>query len=357
MANSNVIRWGIIGCGDVTEVKSGPGFQKAEGSALVAVMRRDGEKARDYAVRHGVPRWYDDAEKLIHDPEVDAVYVATPPASHAHYAIRVIAAGKPVYVEKPMARDHGECLRMIEAARTSGVPLFVAYYRRRLPRFLRVKQLVDDGAIGDVRYVSVALHQRANEAERDPANRPWRVVPELAGAGRFMDLASHTLDVLDYVLGPITRADGSAANQAGHYEAEDIVTGSWAHASGALGTGVWCFTSYDRLDRVEIVSSKGVIAFSTFGTEPIRLQTLDGVKEFAEPTPPHIQQPLIQTIVDELRGVSRDGVGRCPSTGETGARTSRVMDRMLQSWRDRTRGSRGPQHASEPRLADRPVAK
>ena len=89
MNQAKPIRWGIIGCGDVTEVKSGPGLQKADGSQLVAVMRRDAEKARDYAKRHNVPRAYGDAQELIDDPEVDAVYVATPPGSHAEYAIRV----------------------------------------------------------------------------------------------------------------------------------------------------------------------------------------------------------------------------------------------------------------------------
>src|SRR3982751_1225430 len=121
------IRWGIIGCGDVTEIKSGPGFQKAEGSALVAVMRRDGGKGRDYARRHGVARAYDRAEDLIADPEVDAVYVATPPSSHAELALAVAAAGKPCLVEKPMARTHAECVRMIEAFSSRRVPIWVAY--------------------------------------------------------------------------------------------------------------------------------------------------------------------------------------------------------------------------------------
>ena len=337
-AGMKTVRWGIIGCGDVTEVKSGPGFQKAEGSALVAVMRRTPGAAEDYARRHGVPRWYDDADGLIRDPEVDAVYVATPPSSHMEYAIRVAAAGKPLYVEKPMARDHGECLAMIDACRAArggrGVPLFVAYYRRRLPRFLRVKQLVADGTLGEVRLVSVLLYQRPNKAELDRSTLPWRVDPKIAGAGRFMDLASHTLDVLDDVLGPVTEARGTAANQAGLYDAEDVVAAQWTHQGGVLGTGVWCFTSYDRMDRVEIVGSQGAVTFSTFGTEPVRLQTAEGVKDFPEPTPPHIQQPLIQSIVDELNGVPRDGVSRCPSTGETAARTNWVMDRMLETWRN-----------------------
>src|SRR5436309_7352124 len=115
------VRWGIIGCGDVCEVKSGPGFQKASGSALVAVMRRDGEKARDFAARHGVPKWYDDAQQLIADAEVDAVYVATPPDSHEQCAVAALRAGKPVLVEKPMARKFAECQRMVGAAQEASV--------------------------------------------------------------------------------------------------------------------------------------------------------------------------------------------------------------------------------------------
>src|SRR3954469_15798046 len=163
----DTVRWGIIGCGDVTEKKSGPGFQKATNSALVAVMRRDAAKAADYAKRHGVPRWYLDGAQLIADPEVDAVYVATPPASHEQYAVMAARAGKPVYVEKPMGRTHAECVRMIEAARSAGTPLFVAYYRRCLPSFLRVKQLIDDGAIGDVRLVNVSLYLPPRASDLD----------------------------------------------------------------------------------------------------------------------------------------------------------------------------------------------
>jgi predicted dehydrogenase len=324
------IRWGIIGCGEVTEVKSGPALQKANNSALVAVMRRDAAKARDYAARHNVPRWYSDARQLIADPQVDAIYVATPPSSHEEYAVMVAQAGKPAYVEKPMARTHAECLRMIDAARSAGTPLFVAYYRRRVGLFLRVKQLLDEGAIGTPRLVTVTLYQRPHENERDRANLHWHVIPEIAGAGRFLDVASHMLDALDFLLGPITQASGRAANQAGLYDAEDIVTGSWLHESGVLGVGSWCFTSFDREDRIEIVGSAGVLTFPCFAFTPIRLQTAAGTQEFSEPPPTHIQQPMIQTVVDEL-----NGVGQCPCTGQTAARTSWVMDQMLASWRSR----------------------
>ena len=146
MSQERVIRWGIIGCGNVTEVKSGPGFQKAAGSALVAVMRRDAALARDYAARHGVPKWYDNAHALVNEPDVDAVYVATPPSSHREYALLAARAGKTVYVEKPMALNHAECLEMIAACRAAGTPLFVAYYRRAQQRFLTRQSRNQTGA-------------------------------------------------------------------------------------------------------------------------------------------------------------------------------------------------------------------
>ncbi|GIQ70386.1 gfo/Idh/MocA family oxidoreductase [Xylanibacillus composti] len=317
------VRWGIIGCGDVTEVKSGPGFQKAEGSELVAVMRRDAVKARDYAERHQVPRWYDSANDLIRDSEVDAIYIATPPAYHKEYTIAAALAGKPVYVEKPMARNYQECLDMLEACERSGVPLFVAYYRRALPRFLKVKELLDQGAIGEVRFVTTRQTAPLELAEGDEL--PWRLVPELSGGGLFFDLASHTLDLLDFLLGPIVSASGIATNQGGRYAAEDTVTGVFRFASGAHGTGTWCFAADEREDMNEIVGSKGRLLFSTFGHEPVKWKSADGVREFPFERPMHIQQPLIQQIADQLRGR-----GACVSMGESGARTNWVMDELTK---------------------------
>jgi predicted dehydrogenase len=318
------IRWGMIGCGDVTEVKSGPGFQKASNSSLVAVMRRNGSLARNYAERHGVAQWYDDAARLIADPDVDAVYIATPPSSHKQYTLMSAEAGKPVYVEKPMALNFVECQEMIAACRAAAVPLFVAYYRRALPRFLKIKQLVDSRAIGEVRFVSVTFYQPADLVRLKSAVLPWRVVPELSGGGLFVDLASHILDFLDYVFGPIVSVQGHASNQAGLYPAEDIVTGTFRFESGVHGVGSWCFAASDKCDQTRIIGSEGEISFSTFDANPILLTTPDGASEFRIDYPPHIEQPLIQTVVDEL-----NGEGVCPSTGESAARTSWVMDQML----------------------------
>ncbi|GAB2533305.1 Gfo/Idh/MocA family protein [Rufibacter soli] len=327
MANTSTktIHWGIIGCGDVTEVKSGPAFQKVPHSKLVAVMRRDGAKAQDYAHRHGVPKWYDQAQDLINDPEVDAVYIATPPGSHLEYALQVAAAGKPVYVEKPMALNHAQCQEMVAACAEAGVPLFVAYYRRCLPSFLKVKELVDSGAIGDIRCVNIKLFHPVQK-DLQPDNLPWRVQPEIAGGGLFFDLASHQLDYLDFLLGPISKATGQTANQAGLYPAEDLVTAQFTFASGALGTGVWCFTvdPAQFKDEMEIIGSQGRITFPAFAPEPIKLETSAGLEEFWLPPPAHVQQPFIQTIVEELTGT-----GTCPSTGVSAARTAWVMDQIV----------------------------
>ncbi|WP_109127299.1 Gfo/Idh/MocA family oxidoreductase [Dyella sp. C11] len=324
------VRWGIIGCGNVTEVKSGPGFSKTPHSALVAVMRRDGEKARDYAERHGVPRWYDDAAKLIADPDVNAVYVATPPSTHKEYALMSIAAGKPVYVEKPMAMDHAECEAIIHAGRQANVPVFVAYYRRSLPRFQKVRELIfGQLAIGKPRIVNTVLYEPHHPRYHDASNLPWHVVPEISGGGVFMDIGCHTLDILDWLFGPITEVKGQASNQLGAYGVEDGVAMSFSFGNGMLGTGLWNFDSFKRHDQIEVIGDKGRIAFATFGDGPIHVENVDGTHEYRVANPLHIQQPLIETIVAELTGQK----GAAPSTAESGARTSWVMDQVLRDYR------------------------
>jgi 1,5-anhydro-D-fructose reductase (1,5-anhydro-D-mannitol-forming) len=317
----NHVRWGIIGCGDVTEVKSGPGFQKAEGSSLVAVMRRDRAKAQDYARRHGVPRVHGSAEDLVSDPEIDAVYIATPPDAHEPLARLAASAGKPCLVEKPMARDHAESLRMIEAFRSAGVPLWVAYYRRALPRFLKVRDLLTAGAIGRLTSVHVQVTDRlATGAEA--AN--WRFDPALAGAGLFLDLASHCLDLIDFLVGPITDVRGFPLNTGGAYPAEDVTSAAFRVDARVAGTGIWNFHAGAKTDVMTFTGSGGTLVTPVFTDADVLLARDGGTEIFPVRNPPHVHQPLIQTIVDELRGR-----GACASTGVSAARASWVMDRCL----------------------------
>lgn len=321
------IRWGMIGCGDVAERKSGPAFNRLPNSSLIAVAGTSSGRAEEYAHRHGISKWYNDGNLIIDDPEVNAIYIATPPDSHASYTIQAAQAGKPVYVEKPMARTYAECQSMIAACQQSGVPLFVAYYRRCLPAFLKIKELVENGIIGAVRCVTIRLFSPPQPQDLDRDHLPWRVRPEISGGGYLYDLASHQLDYLDYLFGPVSGVASLTANQAGLYPAEDITAASWLHASGVIGSGVWCFTTAQgqAVDQAEIVGSWGRIRFSFFEQEPVCLETSSGVEEFLFPRRDPIQLPLIQLVVDELRGV-----GQCPSTGVSAARTNWVLEQMVR---------------------------
>ena len=188
-----MIGWGIIGVGDVTERKAAPAIFRAADSDVVHVMRRDPERARDFAARHGVARWSTDASAVVEDPEVTAVYIATPTATHAEYAIAAARAGKHVLVEKPMAMSAPEATRMVEAAEAAGVHLWVAYYRRALPRFAKVRELLDAGVLG--RPLSV------HTTWRKPTDfTGWRWDPERNRGGEFYETACHTLDVLDHLV-------------------------------------------------------------------------------------------------------------------------------------------------------------
>lgn len=330
----DTVNWGIIGVGDVCEVKSAPAMKLIPNSNLVAVMRRSEDKVKDYAQRHDVSTWYTDADKLISDPNVNAIYIATPPGSHAAYTIKAASAGKPVYVEKPMARSVEECQEMIDACETAGVPLYVAYYRRRLPNFEKLKSLIDEQIIGDIRFVKLELYKTIDPdiVSHITGSMPqnWRIDPEVSGGGYFFDLAAHQLDYLDYVFGPIESVYGFADNQASQYNAADSIHGSWKFANGIHGIGSWCFAVDPSAakDEMLISGSKGSIQISFFGEPKVTLRRSDGTTEVFEfDLPTHIQHPLIQTIVDDLLGV-----GSCPSPGTSAVRTNWVMQELTKNY-------------------------
>lgn len=331
MQISGNIKWGIIGCGDVTEVKSGPAIYKTKHSELVAVMRRNSKLAADYAKRHNVPKWYSNANDLLNDSDVNAVYVATPPSTHKQYAIAAMKAGKPVYVEKPMALNTAECKEMIDVSEKTGMPLFVAYYRRRLPLFLKVKEIIDSKQIGEIRAVNLRFFNALNRTEINTEQLPWRLKPEISGGGFFFDLAPHAIDILQFLLGDIEEVCGSAQNQDGKYEAEDIVAARFTFPNRVLATGIWCFSSAEtnNTDEIEITGTKGRIIFPVFEQQPIKLTVKNNTNEFYYERIKHIQQPLIQSIVDQLRGI-----GKSPSTGKTAIHTTTVMELMVKNYQE-----------------------
>ena len=318
------INWGIIGCGDVTEGKSGPAFSKVNNSTLVAVMRRDAEQAEDYAKRHQVAAWYSDANKLINDPAVNAIYIATPPSSHEAYTIAAIDAGKPVYVEKPMTLNQDAAIRMARYAATKNVKLSVAHYRRAQPSFKKVKQLLDSNAIGEIRCVRLDYFKvPLTNNELQLPKVAWRVDPAISGGGLFHDIAPHQLDLMFHFFGAVQKATGIATNQSAAGTADDMVAGNILFKNGVAFSGTWCFNvaAGQERDCCEIFGADGKISFSVFENLPIVVTRGEASESFYFDLLPHVQQPMIECVTNYFLG---DGDNPC--SGEEGAVVMHLLD-------------------------------
>ncbi len=318
------INWGIIGCGDVTEIKSGPAFNKVKNSSLVAVMRRDAEKAKDYARRHNVPKWYSDANNLINDPEVNAIYIATPPSSHEEYTMAALQAGKPVYVEKPMSVNFASATNMMNAANERNMKLSVAHYRREQPLFKKIKQLLADKAIGNVRFVKLDYYRRPlSKEDLSIPKSAWRVDAAIAGGGLFHDLAPHQLDLMCYFFGEVEKAFGFATNQAGMYNADDIVAGNILFKTGVLFNGMWCFNvaEEDAIDYCQIIGSEGKISFPVFEHKKITITKNERTEIISFEPLLHVQQPLIEKVVEYFLDE-----GPNPCRAQDGAKAMQLID-------------------------------
>lgn len=321
------INWGFIGCGEVTEKKSGPAFNEVEGSQVVAVMSRSENKARSYAERHHIRKWYTDAQELIDDPDVNAIYIATPPSSHATFAIMAMRAGKPVYIEKPLAASYNDCIRINRISEQTGVPCFVAYYRRYLPYFQKVKEIIENGTIGKVINVQIRFSVPPRDLDyKNEKELPWRLQPDIAGGGYFYDLAPHQIDLLQNIFGVITRAHGYPANRAHLYKAEDTVSACFFFENGVTGSGSWCFVGHEsaKEDRIEVIGDKGSLSFSVFTYEPIVLITSEGKQSITVPNPSYVQLPIIKHVIEHLQGI-----GHCECTSISATPVNWVLDRIL----------------------------
>lgn len=293
------VTFGIIGCGDVTEVKSGPALQKIPGSRLKTVMRRDEEKLKSYAARHHVEHFTTDYLDILKDPAIDAVYIATPPYKHCFYTLEAAKYGKAVYVEKPMALTVQECREMIAACKAAGVPLFTAYYRRGMEKFVKLKALLSGGAIGAPR--SFHYQFACPVPEIDP-NRAWLLDPDIAGGGLLYDVGSHMLDTLCFLLGDAAEVYGVSSNQSKAFAADDCHSAVLRLAGGVQGTVQLCFCAAERRDEAVIDGSRGSLRFSVMDNEPIAL-TAEGQTELVAFAPAaHVQQGLLTRVVDTLLG-------------------------------------------------------
>ncbi len=311
----------------MTEKKSGPAFAEVEGSHVEAVMSRSGAKARLYAERHHIRKWYTDAQELIDDADVNAIYIATPPSSHATFAIMAMRAGKPVYVEKPLAASYDDCVRINRISAQTGVPCYVAYYRRYLPYFQRVRDIIGRGTIGNVTNIQLRFSVPPRELDyTSQKDLPWRLQPDISGGGYFYDLAPHQLDLIQDLFGVIVKAHGYCTNRAHLYAAEDTISACFRFESGLVGSGSWCFVGHQsaKEDRIDVVGEKGMLSFSVYNYDPIRLVTSDGTTNIVVENPPYVQLPIIRNVIEDLQGI-----GVCTCTSVSATPTNWVMDRIL----------------------------
>jgi predicted dehydrogenase len=324
--------WGMIGCGNVTEKKSGPPLYKSSRSRVKGVFARRIEHSSDYAKRHGIPQVYPTAAALLADREIHAVYISTPPDTHKEYALAVLAAGKIPYIEKPMCMNYSECTEVLQAGKAANLPIYVAYYRRGLPKYLKIKELVDSGRIGEIRAVRLTHFMKPEPTDLVRSQLPWRVTPSISSGGKFVDMAVHVIDMVQFLFGDITSAAGFAENQGGYYDAEDTVLAAMRCASGVSVSGLWCYAGGIDREEMLILGDKGCIKTGGLFLTPIQVITDNDDELIAYPEPEHVAGPFVQTLVDEMTGGKKSA-----ANAESAANNVRVVDTILAEYRKRYR--------------------
>lgn len=318
-----MINWGIIGAGDVAEVKSGPAFNKIEGSQLLAVMRRDEAKSKDFAKRHRVPYWYTSVADILNNQNINAIYIATPPSFHKEIAIAALEAGKDVYLEKPMAMTAEECQKIIEASHKNNQKLSIAHYRRELNAFKKVKEIIDSGTLGTINFARISILQPANSEIIAQSDENWRINPEISGGGLFHDIGPHQIDLMMHYFGIPEFYAGVSSKQSS--QVDDLVSGTIKFQNNIIFQGLWSFCSPDHAaeEKCTIIGEKGFVEFSFYGAE-VRLH-LDGYEELFHFTQPeNVQLPMIQKVCDYFMDK-----GKNPCTGEDGLKVLEIMNSFI----------------------------
>lgn len=315
------INWAIIGCGDVAEVKSGPAFNKVNNSKLIAVMRRNGNKAKDFAERHNVPLWYTDVDAILDNKEINAVYIATPPASHLEIAKKALKANKLVYLEKPMTIDATEASELAKIV-TKNNKVVVAHYRRNLPAFKKVKELLVANSIGKVTHADIQILQATNNTIIAKTEENWRLHPETSGGGYFHDIAPHQIDLMYHYFGAIKKSEGFSFSSQNNNVA-DIVNGIIQFENGIQFRGIWNFIASENnvKDECKIYGENGSITFSFYGEEVFLDINNKEQEVFRFKNPQHVQQPMIEQTVNYFLGKDKN-----PCTVANGLEVMKILD-------------------------------
>ena len=290
------IGWGMIGCGDVTEVKNGPGLYLAENSKLVGVTNRTISKAEDWVKRHGHGKVFESVESLLACDDIEIVYIATTPDKHKEYAQMCAKAGKHCLIEKPLALTYEEGVEIEEAFKKANKKAFVAFYRRSLNRFKKIKSLLEEGAIGKLCGVQIT---RAVKPETDYSG--WRLNPDISGGGIFTETDIHIIDFLELCLGNI-KSYSSEKGASGNAQ----ISVSMQFENGVVGSGIWLYQCHVTKDEVQFIGEKGIMSFSFFdNSQPIKVFTNQGEEQFLIEDSKYVGLNMEQEIVNELNGTGK----------------------------------------------------
>ena len=314
----NKVRWGMIGCGEVTEVKNGPGLYKNRDSELIGITSRTIAKAHDWVKRHGHGRVFSSVEELLASPEIDIVYIAVTPDAHREMAVKCAKAHKHCYLEKPIALSYAEAEEIQRAFAEAGKKIFVAHYRRAMPKTIKLQELLE--RISPIRSVRVF---RSDDRKTLPN---WMANPAIAGGGIFFEGDVHLIDLLDYLFGPFKSWKLDASSRSGLEDRAALIARG---RDGIFISGLWQYQAYRAEESCDVFGDKGTLSFQIMNTGGRAVLLTDkGREEIVFPDESHVGLPMEQTVVDELLGR-----GKCPSTLETAMRTLKVCCDMRDACR------------------------
>jgi predicted dehydrogenase len=322
-----MINWGIIGGGSVVQHKSGAGFNIKNKSRVVAVLRRNLTDALHTAARFGASKGYTDLETFLGDSEIDAVYIATPPGLHYQQALSCLNANKIVYVEKPFTITAAEAEDLVEKFNRESIPLFVAHYRRALPKFLKARELIQT-KLGVLQEFDFRI---TRNIERD-LDHPWLFDEKLSGGGKFFDIAPHYIDLLIYFFGEVRSTQALVRHIASPNHGEDIVKILFNFKSGLIGSASFNFVSSHPGDKLSVYGKTGELHFSLSGEDELHWQGLGAeTKTFNLPSPDCVQAPMILEVVNYLLGGTAN-----PYFGHQALASVQIIENTVKHFRSRT---------------------
>lgn len=315
------IRWGIIGAGDIVKKRIVTAIRSDANSDLIAVARRDGHLVEAFAKENGIPRWYSNHLDLLADPDVDAVYIASPVFLHLSHTSDAARAGKHVLCEKPMAMTAGECEKMIDECSNAGVNLGIAYYRRFYPVMDRVKQALRAGEIGKPVFAQVNAFEAFNPDPEHP--RRWFIQKDKSGGGPMMDFGCHRIEILLDIFGPVVEIRSVNTNARFDREVEDTSSAIFLFANGACASLTVTHAAKASIDSFNIYGTEGSIEIKSLNSGEITISNSNGGSVEMHPPSANFHVPLIQDFTTALIS------GRAPAiSGEIGREVARIVDEI-----------------------------